>query len=355
MNQWMIYGANGYTGELTARLAHSRGTQPILAGRREEPVRQLAEELDLPWRVFSLEESEGAQAGLEGVDAVIHCAGPFSATSKPMVNACLATGTHYLDITGEMAVFRSVFKRDQEAQEAGVVLMPGVGFDVVPTDCMAAMLHRELPDATHLEMAFAGLGSISRGTLKTAIEGLGYGGWVRRNGHLEGIPSGSLTRRVPFAHKTLHTMAIPWGDLVTAHRTTGIPNIVVYTGVPPKSAAWARRMDRVRWLTGNSVVQRCLKAVVDRREPGPDANLRDKGFSDIWGEVRNEAGDVVTGRFTTPEGYSLTALAALQCLDELGEVKPGAWTPAAALGPDLVTRIEGVTPPEFSRGPGSES
>ena len=350
----VIYGANGYTGELTARYAVKRGLKPVLAGRSKEPVEALASELGLPSAVVSLDDSAALDELLKDKDVVIHCAGPFSRTSRPMVKACLRTGTHYLDITGEMAVFRSVFKKDEEAREAGVILMPGVGFDVVPTDCMAALLHEQLPEATHLEMAFGGLGSISRGTLKTSIEGMSMGNWIRRDGKLVGVPSGELTRTIPFPRKPLHGMSIPWGDVVTAYRTTKIPNITVYTAIPPKTVAWIRRTRRFQGLTALKGVQWLLKRWVDSREPGPNEELRTNGYSDIWGKAMDADGNWVEGNFTTPEGYTLTAMSAVQVVLELDKVKPGAWTPAAALGHELVTRIEGVTEPVLSRGTDQE-
>src|SRR5690606_5088937 len=94
----------------------------------------------------------------QGVDLVLHCAGPFGETSRPMLKACLRAGAHYLDITGEIAVFEAVMARDPEIRRAGVAAIPGVGFDVVPTDGLAALLGQALPGATHLELAFAGLG-----------------------------------------------------------------------------------------------------------------------------------------------------------------------------------------------------
>jgi len=300
--------------------------------------------------MVSLEDTEALDSLLSDADVVLHCAGPFSHTAKPMVEACLRTRTHYLDITGEMAVFRSVFKRDAEAKEAGVTLMPGVGFDVVPTDCMASMLHEALPGATHLELAFGGLGSISRGTLKTSIEGMSMGNWVRREGRLVGVPTGSLTRTIPFSRKPRHGMAIPWGDVVTAFRTTQIPNIVVYTAIPKKTVNWIRRSQPFQGLTALKGVQWLLKKWVNSREPGPNEEMRERGYSDIWGRVEDGEGNWVEGNFTTPEGYTLTAMSAIQVVLELDNLKPGAWTPAGALGHGLVGRIEGVTEAIITRG-----
>ena len=193
---WMVYGANGYTGQLIAEVAKERGEMPVLAGRSADKVRALAGKLGLPWRAFDLERPD-----LRDVSLVLHCAGPFSATSRPMIDACLSARAHYLDITGEVEVFEAAFERDAEARGRGVVLLPGVGFDVVPSDCLAALLARELPSATRLELAFAPLGRASPGTLKTSIEALPRGGLVRRGGKLVRVPAAYEVREIPFADK----------------------------------------------------------------------------------------------------------------------------------------------------------
>src|SRR3954465_1094021 len=214
---FLIYGANGYTGRLVAELAKQRGQAPVLAGRSADKVRPLAEELGLPWRAFPLERPD-----LRDVRLVLHCAGPFSATSRPMVDACLAARAHYLDITGEIDVFEAVLDRDGEARRQDVVLLPGTGFDVVPSDCLAALLKQRLPSATKLELAFAPLGKSSPGTLKTSIESLPRGGMVRRGGKLVRVPPAHEVREIDFADKRRLAMSIPWGDVATAWRSTRI-------------------------------------------------------------------------------------------------------------------------------------
>ena len=169
MSGWLLYGAYGYTGARIARLAVERGERPTLAGRDATATAALAEELNLPHCSFDLEDPHRLSQAIKGFRAVLHCAGPFSATSQPMADACLATGAHYLDITGEIGVFEALAARDQEARTAGVCLLPGVGFDVVPTDCLAALLSERLPGASHLELAFRGAGTPSRGTARTML------------------------------------------------------------------------------------------------------------------------------------------------------------------------------------------
>lgn len=230
---WLIYGASGYTGELVARLAVVRGERPFLAGRGADRVGTLAAELGLEHRVFRLDDPDGLRARLDGVDVVAHCAGPFVATARPMVDACLATGTHYVDITGEIDVFEQIFGRDADARAAGVVLLPGSGFDVVPTDCLAAMLSRALPFATELDLAFYTRGGMSPGTAKTSLQGAATGGRVRVDGRLTRVPLGWRSRAVPFSSGSQDAVSIPWGDVSTAYRSTGIPTITTYIRAAP--------------------------------------------------------------------------------------------------------------------------
>ena len=188
--EWMIYGANGYTGRLVAAEARRRDLKPVLAGRRAGPIEKLAAELGLPVRVFDLDDATAAAAAIADMTVVANCAGPFAATSAPVIDACLRSRAHYLDITGEIDVFLAAQRRHADAQAAGIVICPGVGFDVIPTDCMAAVLKEALPDATHLVLAFDAQGPMSPGTARTMVRSLRlgkHGSRVRRNGVLEEV------------------------------------------------------------------------------------------------------------------------------------------------------------------------
>ena len=339
---FMIYGANGYTGRLAADLAAETGLRPILAGRTEGNVRPLAEALGCPHRVFDLAD---AADHLDGVDVVLHCAGPFSATSAPMLDACIATGTHYLDITGEIAVFEAVFARHDALVAAGVVAIPGVGFDVVPTDAMAAKLAKALPSATHLELAFAGLGGgLTQGTAKTAVEGLPMGGAARIDGVITKVPAAWKTKRVPLGGKDRFVVSIPWGDVSTAFHTTGIPNIITYTNFPPAAVRWMKLASLASPLLALGVVQSLLKKVVELNIEGPTADARAKGRSVVWGRVEDDAGRSAEGTLSVCEGYLFTARSGLAAVARVqaGEVAPGAWTPSRAFGDDYVEHIEGT-------------
>ncbi len=342
---YLIYGANGYTGTLTARLAAARGHRPILAGRSAPEVERLGRELGLPSRVFALDDPRNIDAGLEGIKVVLHCAGPFSRTAKPMAEACLRTKVHYLDITGEAEVFESLAARNAEARTAGVMLLPGAGFDVVPSDCLAAHLKRRLPTARRLALGFQARGRLSRGTATTMAENLHRGGLVRRGGVLTPVPAAWKTRTIDFGRGPVTAMTIPWGDVSTAFHSTGIPDIEVYTAAPASLRVAARLSRYLRPILVSGPGQRFLKARIRSGAPGPTDAERARGKCLLWGEAEDATGRRVVSRLQTPEGYTLTALASLAIVERVlaGEAPPGFQTPSRAYGPDFVLAIEGVT------------
>jgi saccharopine dehydrogenase (NAD+, L-lysine-forming) len=343
--RWLLYGANGYTGRLVTAVALRMGERPVLAGRSGEAIRPLADAAGLEARVVALGDAAGLRAALADVDAVVHAAGPFSVTSRPMVDACLATRTHYLDITGEIAVFEAVLGRADEARAAGVALLPGVGLDVVPTDCLAARLSAALPGAAELDLALHARGGTSPGTAKTSIEGLATGNRARVEGRIVQIAWGQPVRQVPFADRTRTAVAIPWGDVSSAWHTTGIPTIHTFLAMSPGAAQRARNLAFLEPLMRLRPVLWAAQRLLERTRRGPDEAARQAGRSEFWGEARHEDGRAVQATLSAPNGYALTAescvRAARRVLD--GTVEPGAWTPSRAFGADYVETLEGVT------------
>lgn len=349
---WIIYGANGYTGEMAAREARQRGLRPILAGRNREALARLAQELGFEHRCFSLDGLPEVRAGIRGVQLVLHCAGPFSATARPMIQACLAERVHYLDITGEIDVFEYARTCDGAARAAGVLVCPGVGFDVVPTDCVAATLKRELPDATHLALGFDSRSPMSRGSAKTGVEGLASGSRMRKDGRIVSVPLASRVRDIDFGDGVKSAVMIPWGDVSTAHHTTGIPNIEVYIPASRRGIAGLRSLDRWRPLLKTRVAQWWLKRRIERGTPGPAADLRDTTPMHVWGEARNASGMTRTARLRTANGYTVTVEAALGIVEHLlgNEAPAGYHTPSEIVGADFVSRLRGSTPITVSAG-----
>ena len=166
---------------------------------------------------------------------MLNCAGPFKYTAESIANACLRCGAHYLDITGEIPVFEALQARDAEAKARKVMLLPGVGFDVVPTDCLALHLKQRLPTATRLTLAFQtrGPAGLPPGTQRTALELLQYGVRVRRDGKLTQPEKSDKTISVDFGDGSMIPQLSPWGDVFTAYFSTGVPNIEDYVAAPP--------------------------------------------------------------------------------------------------------------------------
>ncbi len=341
-DQFMIYGATGYTGKLLAREAKDRGFAPVLSGRDPDKLKAVAEPLGFEYRAVSLTDAAGLRAALADVDIVLHSAGPFSATSEPMVDACLETGTHYLDITGEIDVFEACASRDAEAAERGVVVMPGVGFDVVPSDCLAAHVHRRLGDATSLLIAIQGLGGMSRGTAKTGAEAIGRRSRVRRGGRIVEAPE-AIVHDVDYGDGPKKSIAVSWGDVSTAYHSTGIPDITVCFAATRQLEKLTGMGPLRRWFFGTAPMQALIKRMIDRQPPGPSEEQRRKGGSNLVAIAENAAGERAVSRLRTPEGYTLTALTGIDVAARTlaGEVEPGFHTPSTAFGPDFVLGFEG--------------
>lgn len=343
-SDWMIYGANGYTGKLVAQLAKERGHNPVIAGRNRKKMEKLALELQLDYMAFDLTDVNIIAEAIADMDLVYLAAGPFIHTSAPMIKACLATHTHYLDITGEIPVFENVFKHDEVARKNGIALIPGVGFDVVPTDCLAKHVAEQLPSATHLEIGIASLSRASGGTTKTMIEMAPNGGKIRQQGDLIPLPIGFGTKRLRFMHGYFDVMPIPWGDLSTAYRTTAIPNITTYMALPSTVmtlASWTSGISQT--LMANKVVQRMAKSAVGLFIDGPDEKHRQSARSYVVARAYDDRGGVAEGWLDTIEAYEFTAIASLLAVEQTLERRiAGALSPALAFGKDFVLSIEGT-------------
>jgi len=341
----LIYGAYGFTGKLIVAEAVRRGLRPVLAGRSSEKTAAIAQQYGLEHRVFSLDDGIALQQALNDVQVILQCAGPFIHTVRPVLEACLATRTHYVDITGEIAVFEYLAAQSGRAEARGIVLLPGSGFDVVPSDCLAAHLKSLLPDAHKLTLAFKGVSRMSRGTAFTMVENLGKGGAVRRNGKIVEVPAAHETMRMDFGDGEISMAAsIPWGDVSTAYYSTGIPNIQVFMALPKPMIDQMRKAYRWRWLLKLSSIKKYLKKQAEKRFTGPDEQLLKEGKSYLWGRVENPQGEAREARLITPEGYYLTSLTAVEIARRLLEPHrmKGFYTPSKAFGKDFILAFEGV-------------
>lgn len=342
---FLLYGANGYVGEAAARLAVAQGLRPVLAGRDAAKIAPLAAELGLEARAFRLDDTAAADAALRDLPLVLHLAGPYKYTARAMVDACLRAGAHYLDITGEIPVFEQLAARDGEAKARGVMLLPAVGFDVVPTDCLALHLKQRLPSATRLTLAFCsvGRGGLPPGTQRTMIELIPFGERVRRDGKLVEPERGEARRAIDFGQGPVQAARLTWGDVFTAYYSTGIPNIEVYVVLPEAALRQRALLQRLRPLFRFAPLRALLKRGV---RPGPSAEARARTVTHVWGEVEDDAGRKAAARLHGPEaGLVWTTRAALVVVRKVlaGNAAPGFQTPAKVYGADLVLECEGVT------------
>lgn len=348
--RWILYGATGYTGVLLAERAAQRGLKPILAGRSEAKLAPLAQRLGLEHRAVSLDDAAGLRKLLEGADAVLHVAGPFVDTSAPMVKACLDTGTHYLDITGELPVFERLYAMDPQAKERKISIIPGVGFDVVPTDCLARYVAEKVPGASELEIALAAIANPSAGTAKSALGIYALGGMARREGRLVSQPLGRGLKRVRFTSRERWVVPGPIADLASAYRTTGIPDITVYMAVGRQTAQMLRfiwpattvTIPLMRAALKVNPVERALRSLIEKRTVGADAATRAKGRSYVWARAA-AGGRVAEAWLETIEAYDFTQEIALRAVERVLADRPvGALTPAQAFGADFVMEVAGT-------------
>lgn len=338
----IVYGSTGYTGKLVADLAVHQGIAIVLAGRNEEKLRNQSALLGgVEWQKASLEDPASLDALLLPEDrvAVLHCAGPFFRTWKQMASACLRNGVHYLDITGEIDVFEGLSGWSDRFKEAGVMAMPGTGFDVVPTDLVASELAAQLPDAVELELAFMTKGTrASHGTASSVASRLGNGGVVRREGEFKLVPTAWQVKDVEFEEgKPRRCVSIPWGDVSTAYHSTGIRNITVYMSVPPSSVKWLKASNAINPLLRTRVVRGFIQKRIDQGPEGPTPEQRETGQSLIWGRVKNAAGETRELRLKTHEGYKLTAMTSVAIAGAVlaGRFEAGFQTPSRVFRKEL--------------------
>jgi short subunit dehydrogenase-like uncharacterized protein len=345
MGDWGIYGGYGYSGELAARRAVELGHRPMLLGRDEVKLAVVAGELDLPHTAVSLADGRSLREALRGLAAVLHCAGPFRDTAAVMVDACLATGTHYLDITGEIDVIEATAARAGQAVSEGIVLMPAVGFDVVPSDCLAVHVAKRLPKATRLTIAFDANTAPSHGTAATALR-IGSEATVRTGGRLESVPVAARQMTVDFGFDRGEATVslIRWADASTAYRSTGIANIETYAALSPEVLRTFRIARHVGFLFRVPVVARRAIKTLTGGVAGPSDAQRAGKSSWLHAEVGDELGGRAAARLRVPHPYTLTAWTSVEAAVRVaaGAVEPGFQTPGMALGSDFILEFEGV-------------
>lgn len=321
MKTLLIYGATGYTGRMAAAHAKTLGLDFEIAGRNRQTLASLAEALAVPFRVFEA-DADAAQS-LAGIDVLLNFAGPFAQTAEPLMRACLEAGVDYLDITAEINVYRLAERLGAKAAEAGVMLLPGVGWDVMPTDCLTVHVAQRVQEPQSLNVALQVPGSMSRGSAMSVSEIIGAGLMARVDGHLVPTPD-AQPQYFDFGEGPVLCAPLSFGDLVTGWHSTGILNIAMFVHV-----------------SGDAFPEGDLSLLPD----GPTAEQRDAHRARAIAEVTGADGTVARSMIETVNGYSYTPLAAVEAARRVleGERRSGFETPARLFGKEFAETIEGTT------------
>lgn len=341
-NTLIVYGSYGYTGKLIIDELKQKTFDVILSGRSREALQKQSEETGFPYEVVDISDTSALKNLLQKATLVLHCGGPFRFTAKQMADACIETKTHYTDITGEWQVFELLAGYDEAAKQAGIQIMPGTGFDVVPSDCLAVHLKNRLPSATHLQLAFAMVpGGMSRGTKKSMTESLGFGGIMRKDNELVPFTLGKDVLELDFGKFTTKTTRIQWGDISTAWRSTGIPNIEVFAGADEKAISNLKLSNYLGWLLRKRWLKDFILGQIDKGKSGPSQHDLHKGKCYLRGTVWDAEGNIRTSLFNGPNAYLLTAKTAVLIAEKVmtGKFDAGYKTPAMQYGADLILEI----------------
>jgi short subunit dehydrogenase-like uncharacterized protein len=340
----LIYGASGYTGRLLSARARVRGIDTILAGRSRPRLEPLAHSLGLACRVVALDDPRAIDAALADIAVVVNAAGPFETTARPLVEACLRTGTHYLDVAGEIPVLQYLSGLDAYAKQAGVMIMPGAGFVVAAADCLAAHVAARLPGALYLRLGFSRGDFISRGSFASMLGMISNTVPVRQNGRLRSVPAGSLERAFDFGSGASACTAVPWPDVFTAWFTTGIPNIEAYLEADILGRSAYQLVSLLAEPLRLPPVRSLLTLMARAWPEGPSETMRAATPKTIVAEAEDAYRRMARARLHTPNVYTFTYYSVVAIVERVlaGQSPPGFQTPAGAYGPDFILGFDGV-------------
>jgi short subunit dehydrogenase-like uncharacterized protein len=237
------------------------------------------------------------------------------------------------------------------------MLLPGVGFVVAASDCLAVYVAARLPGAHSLAIGLSRPTLWSRGSLRTLVDMWSDRVEILRDGVLYGVPTGSLSREFDYGRGQgpRYSTIMRWPDVVTAHHSTGIPNIEVYCGIDGIDRLSASATQCFGPLLESTPWRSLAKLQAYLISEGPSETTRASHTRVVIAEVRDAAGRCVGARLRTPEPYSFTQQSALDAVARVlaGSAKPGFQTPAGVFGERFALDLEGVVLEELQpRDPG---
>lgn len=293
-NKILIYGAAGFMGQLFLKTIHGEKLDIVLGARDNFSSTYTL-------RLFLLDNQTTIIENIKDVKLLINLAGPFKNTNKQLVEACIANGTHYIDIAGEVTELETVFAYDIKAKNANIMLMPGAGFGVVPTDIVANLAKDKLPDATHLKIAYITNGGASKGTLKSVLTDINKDGVILENDVFNKAMPAFKTFQFLVYNKEQEVVYNPWrADLFSAKISSGIQNIETYANFP--SFIVKMMHGKLLWLRDF-----ILKRLINLFPIGPSEQQLEKGFTICFAEVKNAKGEKANAYIYGPEAYVFTA------------------------------------------------
>ena len=166
-----VYGASGYTGQLVAAELRRRDIDTVLSGRNADRLARV-EWPRAEVRPARPDDAAALAEAFRDCDAVINCAGPFTSFGEAIVRAAIDAGCHYVDTSAEQAYVKGLFDTfADDAQVAGVAVVPATGYDILPGDFVAHLAGQRVEPVEELVVSYdvAGFG-MTRGTLRSAYE-----------------------------------------------------------------------------------------------------------------------------------------------------------------------------------------
>jgi short subunit dehydrogenase-like uncharacterized protein len=342
----VLYGATGYTGRLVVEELDRRGLDYVLSGRDEEKLRRLAAERDATVRAVPLDDARGLRDLLADAGAVISCAGPFTLAGHALVRAAVDSGTHYVDSAGEQAFIKRVFDEHGEAAErAGVALVPALGFDYAPGDCIAGLTARGHEPLEELVLAYSVRGfGMSRGTMRSGLEIAKGGDVVYESGDWRPAPFGIFRAGFDFPEPIGHQAMsrYPSGEVITVPRHTRTKRVVsmisARTMAPhPALAPILPYALPPLALSLRTPLRGILNRAIGALPEGPSETERRAAEFTIVAVARGEDGSERRGVVRGSDVYGLTAVTLVhgaELMSAPGFDRAGALGPAAAFDPE---------------------
>jgi short subunit dehydrogenase-like uncharacterized protein len=322
MTELMIYGGTGYTGRMASEYAKSLSLNFVLAGRTEAKVKTLASTLNVPHRVFDVDDAHRVDSALNGIRVLLNCAGPFARTAKPLIDACIRNKVHYLDISAELDSYLLAEKRDAEAKEANILLLPGAGSSVAMLGCLAGHVVERVESPSSIDIALHVSGPMSRGSAVSAAN-FAASCLQRLRGELvEQDAAGTRQFNFDDGNGDVDCFPVTLPDLITLWKSTSVANIRTFVHA-----------------SGDAFVAGDPAALPD----GPSVEQREANPYHVAVSVTAADGNVTRAVLHTVNGYTFTPVASVEAAKRLLtlQVRGGFQTPVGVFGSGFVESIPG--------------